>query len=792
MRKQLAVLAVAFLVFSVASARAQNQPVDPGAPQGQSTDSQPGAGRISFIHGNVSTQRGDNGEWVAAGLNAPLLEGDRVATGQKSRAEIELDYADILRMAPDATAKVATLNRNTIQVQVGQGLTSYSVLDGGQASAEIDTPNAAVHPDGPGVYRILVNSDAETQVTVRAGTAEISTPQGTTQVGAGQIITIAGTNNPQYQTASAPPRDNWDAWNDDRNHKITSAGSWRRTDRYYTGSEDLDDYGHWTDDPDYGSVWIPNDEGPDWAPYRDGRWVWEPYYGWTWVDDEPWGWAPYHYGRWMLYDDDWAWWPGPVGIYPAYYPIWAPAYVNFFGYGGGGWGVGFGMGFGFGGFDDFGWMPCGPGDWYHPWYGGWGNRFNSYNMTNINNTTIINNYHNGFSPLGRGRQNFSTINQSLRNSRVRAGFSSMPAKSFGQGRVPGQQHGISGAAFQKTSLFTGKMPASPTRASYSPTGRAANPSTYRNAPPSSQHFFSSPSRATAGSRGPASRSFANSGAANRPQSGFGANRGNTSLQRSATQSPASASNRPFSAGTSGARGPMQTGGVNRGGQGIRPGNGAVGGSSPARATGSGWHAFSPSQGGNVNRGGQGIRPGNGAVGGSSPARATGSGWHAFTPSQGGVNRGSIGNRPSGSSYGSASRYAGGNQGGWHQFSPHSYGSQGNGRGYSNGYSRPPLNMRQPIVRPRGGSSGNYGNYGGGGYRGGGGGGGGGYRGGGNYGGGGYRGGGGGGYRGGGGFHGGGGGGFHGGGGGGFHGGGGGGFHGGGGGGGFHGGGGGRR
>ena len=83
--------------------------------------------------------------------------------------------------------------------------------------------------------------------------------------------------------------------------------------------------------PDYGQVWTPYATA-GWAPYRDGRWVWEPFYGWTWVSYEPWGWAPYHYGRWFFYGSSWCWWPGPLSVYPAYYPVWAPAYVSFFGF----------------------------------------------------------------------------------------------------------------------------------------------------------------------------------------------------------------------------------------------------------------------------------------------------------------------------------------------------------------------------------------------------------------------------------------------------------------------------
>ena len=37
-----------------------------------------------------------------------------------------------------------------------------------------------------------------------------------------------------------------------------------------------------------------------WAPYRYGHWTWVSPWGWTWVDDAPWGFAPFHYGRWVV------------------------------------------------------------------------------------------------------------------------------------------------------------------------------------------------------------------------------------------------------------------------------------------------------------------------------------------------------------------------------------------------------------------------------------------------------------------------------------------------------------
>ena len=78
--------------------------------------------------------------------------------------------------------------------------------------------------------------------------------------------------------SDAPGGDEWDSWNRDRDNIIYNASAYQtqKTNRYYTGAGDLDRYGTWSEVPDYGSVWIPQvDAG--WAPYRDGRWVWEPY-----------------------------------------------------------------------------------------------------------------------------------------------------------------------------------------------------------------------------------------------------------------------------------------------------------------------------------------------------------------------------------------------------------------------------------------------------------------------------------------------------------------------------------
>jgi FecR protein len=615
-----------------------------GAPQPAQNDG--AAGRVSFIHGDFSTQHDGSSDWAAATLNTPVVNGDHLSTGKNSRAEIQLDHANTLRMSDEAAANVVNLSRTQIQVQVAQGLVNYDVLGNSDANIEIDTPNVAVRPQaGEGSYRILVNANGETIVDVRKGSAEISTPQGSTRVDRDQRITIEGNaDNAQYQISGAPGRDDWDKWNADRDHVIESAQSWRHTNPNYTGSQDLDAYGHWSNVPDYGDVWFPSADA-GWAPYRDGRWVFEPYYGWTWVSYEPWGWAPYHYGRWFVYGGNWGWWPGPV--YAGYYPVWAPAYVSFFGFGGGGWSVGFGFG---GGFGSVGWLPCGPGDRFYPWYGRGVGRVNVVNVYNIHNDR------GGFAPLREGPHAFSNVDRAISDARVRDGISSMRGDQFGRGAVPRQQSRFDANSLRQASVVTGGNPVSPSRESFHSTDRQVSPGAIPNRGTANQRFYSSNARQ--GAQVQASRS----------QGNF--NRGGAPANVQTPQNSSGPGYRTF--------GPGNSAEANLGNR----------------------------QGGSDSRGNQPHQniQSQPRVNSSQATQQQSSrpGWRTFTPPSG-QSQPTTGGRTYGSQPGEQSR-PNSNQG---APSPQQYRNNSQGQYNSRessgvyGYGRPTLSMQQPIVRPRG-------------------------------------------------------------------------------------------
>ena len=424
--------------------------------------------RISIINGVVSVRRGDSGDAVAAALNVPLTGTDRLLTGEGSRAEIQFDAVNMIRLAPQTEVRLGELAYHRYQVQIATGTTIFRVLGDNDAEIEISTPSVAVRPLKRGVYRITVKADGSSEITVRSGEAEIASPKGTEKLGAGKTMEARGSaDNPEFQTTAAIAQDPFDKWNLDRDRDLEKSVSARYVNPDIDGTEELDNNGRWVDDPAYGQVWVPNVD-PGWAPYRVGRWAWVDYYGWTWVSGDPWGWAPYHYGRWYNSAYGWAWWPGAV-MGPCY---WRPALVGFFGWGGG---VGLGVGFGFG---NVGWAPLAPYERFHPWYGAgiYGRGFGAVNITrNVNVTNVY------------------------RNARVSNGVTSMASNQFGRTGVNTSNYVHAGTAdLARAGAVRGSMPIAPSRESTHFSNSSASSAGMPHASENS-HFYSSHGSTSTGS-----------------------------------------------------------------------------------------------------------------------------------------------------------------------------------------------------------------------------------------------------------------------------------------------------
>jgi hypothetical protein len=301
---------LAALVLSWAAASALAQQAGPGR-----------AAYVSWREGSVVfAPRGDD-EWIDLPANRPLAAGDRVWTDQGARAELQLGTAT-LHVDGESHLGISALDETAAQFILQQGHANARVRDlqAGE-NFEIDTPNLAFRATEPGDYRIDVAADGSaTRVAVRSGSAQVFGENGQAlRIAAGEQASFGGRT-----LAPAPsPRawtDAFDRWAEDRNRLEDASLSARYLPPGVVGSAGLDRYGSWDQDPEFGAVWFPSGLADDWAPYRYGHWETIQPWGWTWVDDAPWGFAPFHYGRWTTIGGRWAWVPGRLPRRPAYLP----------------------------------------------------------------------------------------------------------------------------------------------------------------------------------------------------------------------------------------------------------------------------------------------------------------------------------------------------------------------------------------------------------------------------------------------------------------------------------------
>jgi hypothetical protein len=454
-------MALLFVAMSTGAILAQDQNGAPPPPpanvpvqqgnsnqDGQQQDPPGRVARLQYTSGQVSMQPGGVNDWVAASLNRPLTTADRVWTDKNSRAELNLGDGYI-RMNSETSLTLTNVGDNTVQLELDQGILSLTVrhLERGEIY-EVDTPNYAFTVMKPGVYRFDVYpNENQSWVTVRSGYGVATGSGPAVRVNSGTQMRFRDGKSLQHTAENAPARDGFDDWAMVRDKRLDDSVSARYVSPGVIGYQDLDSNGSWTTTPAYGPVWTPYSVPAGWAPYRFGSWAWIAPWGWTWVDDAPWGFAPFHYGRWVDWDGAWGWAPGPMGYWNPYY---APALVGWIGGPGFGLGFGWGGGWGLGAGLGFGWYPLGWGMPFYPHYCGWGHGgwyrgggfvtpgyFRNVNATNTNinnfNNTANNYYHNNF---GQVRNVNAIMRRGGVTSASRAAFTSGAAVNRVGGRVP--------------------------------------------------------------------------------------------------------------------------------------------------------------------------------------------------------------------------------------------------------------------------------------------------------------------------------------------------------------------
>lgn len=433
--------------------------------------------RLNYLSGAVTTEPAGTDTWSYAAVNRPVTTGDQLWNDADARSELHIGSTAV-RLGASTSLSVLNLDDTTTQLKVGLGTVSTHVRELPRGSSyEIDTPNLALGIGGPGDYRVdVAPNGTSTTVTVRSGTATVYGSNGQYPLTAGQQVVFTGTDLQVAQQSAAPGPDALDQWAASRDAAEERSVSARYVSRDIPGYQDLDANGTWRETPNYGAVWVPNDTPADWAPYHDGHWIWQAPWGWTWVDDAPWGFAPYHYGRWAYVDDSWAWVPGAMAVSQP--PVYAPALVAFVGGGGPDWSVALTVG----GVAAAGcaWFALGPGEAWHPGWGGWSPHY--YDRVNrnivVNNVTVNKTVN---------VTNITNINKTYMNFRAPHAITAVPASAFVHGQPVAHfaQH-VDPRQWRNAHVMPGTPGIAPVRQSFTGALRTAS---YRPPAAIGQHPF---------------------------------------------------------------------------------------------------------------------------------------------------------------------------------------------------------------------------------------------------------------------------------------------------------------
>jgi hypothetical protein len=350
--------------------------VPPRGAIAQSSEPPGRAARVSAASGAVSLLAAGDSNWTTAPLNYTVMGGDRLNTALSGRAELEIGSMT-LRLSEDTDVDVTNLSDRVTQLGISRGvlrLSIYRLLP--TDVIRIETPDGAVTVRALGQYRISVDH-ARTMVSVDNGAADIDAGARRETLRSGRAVMLAGGPDMELRSIARPPLDAFDRWSADRDRRALASACGAYMSRDIPGCADMDEYGRWDRDPSYGTVWYPSHVSHDWVPYRHGHWTHSRVWGWVWVEDEPWGFAPFHYGRWVRVHSRWAWVPGPIVVRPYY----APALVA--------WvgepprmGVHVSIGV-------HAWFPLGPREHYYPTYYRGDTYVRQVNVTNIVNVTNV-------------------------------------------------------------------------------------------------------------------------------------------------------------------------------------------------------------------------------------------------------------------------------------------------------------------------------------------------------------------------------------------------------------------
>ncbi len=380
-------------------------------------------GRISFIDGQLLRYVPEIKDWVLVRRNSPFGLNDALYSGDSARAEFIFPNGLLARIGSGTQIQLIAIKENASEIDLASGIARFYNRNP-EGMLKVTTPFGYILAQPGSIFDLYVGNDSVEAIDLNGRIDYIQQSDNSSYEltpGGPSIIADAS----RVSSGDAAVDATWDDWNTERDSLLAKRIDEDRNGQSFRylppqlayDAPDLDRAGRWERvnyQGQYRQFWRPTGVSSSWQPFTVGRWT--DYYGdQVWVPDEPFGYVTSHYGNWLLVNGGWYWAPPvPVGAAVSGPDLafgWYPGRVAWIGSG-----------------QDIGWVPLAPDEPYYARHY-WGpaavvvsaaqavpiaiaglafasaavivpqsafysvNNYSSVRVTNINKTTIINNYH---------------------------------------------------------------------------------------------------------------------------------------------------------------------------------------------------------------------------------------------------------------------------------------------------------------------------------------------------------------------------------------------------------------
>ncbi len=276
-------------------------------------------GRIFYIEGDLLRYVPAEKDWVAVIRDAPFGTEDTLFSGSRGMAELIVPNGTWIRIGNNTQIQFIALDTDLAEMDVASGVARF-YNKSSDTVVKVTSPFGYVLGDPGTIFDFYVGENSVEVVAVRGKVSFVqSATDAKYDVAAGSPSILA--DQQQVSSGEGTVDPDWNRWNTVRENFWAAKARVRGRSVEYLPpslrdeSYALEENGRWERVPYEGTdrwFWRPR-VAVGWSPFTVGRWT--DWYGdQTWIPAEPFGYVTHHYGNWVYVRNYWYWAPPVVSM----------------------------------------------------------------------------------------------------------------------------------------------------------------------------------------------------------------------------------------------------------------------------------------------------------------------------------------------------------------------------------------------------------------------------------------------------------------------------------------------